>query len=206
MKEWTTRRTMVAIPMVLVGVFFGLQSVLWEPTAYGGPLQDGPTAGRKTAKDSKNAVKKTPQNAKKAIGPTRDAVRDMRVPGQDDGDDESYEEDFSQDSGEGDPDTAEGSETEWTEDGYGDEQPHDSMGEEEQAGYGDETGYSDEGFPEDSRPPVDFNEMKGQIPGFTPFGEEDSGSSEGSPIQGDRPWYEKLAIPGGPPPRGGEDE
>ena len=63
-----------------------------------------------------------------------------------------------------------------------------------------------EGSSEEAGPPVDYDELTGKIPGFTPFGGEESGSSEGSTVEGGRPWYEKLGKPGGGRPPVDDEE
>ena len=66
-------------------------------------------------------------------------------------------------------------------------------------------GYADESS-EEAGPPVDYDELTGKVPGFTPFGSDESGSSEGSTVEGGRPWYEKLGKPGGGRPPVDDDE
>jgi hypothetical protein len=82
------------------------------------------------------------------------------------------------------------------EDTYPNEDP-DTDSDSASGGDGDEY---PEGASEEAGPPADFDELTGKIPGFKPFGGEESGSSESSTVEGGRPWYEKLGKPGGRPP------
>jgi len=68
----------------------------------------------------------------------------------------------------------------------------------------DQGPYGDGG--EESTPSFDYDELTGKVPGLTPSGGEDSGSSESSTVEGDRPWYEKLGKPGGGRPPVDDDE
>ncbi|MEO5656657.1 MAG: hypothetical protein ABIO65_01945 [Nitrospiria bacterium] len=70
----------------------------------------------------------------------------------------------------------------------------------------DQSGTETEDAGEESKPSFDYDELTGKVPGFTPFGGEDSGSSEGSTVEGGRPWYEKLGKPGGGRPPADDDE
>lgn len=59
----------------------------------------------------------------------------------------------------------------------------------------------------EEREPFDLDKLRSTIPGFTPSGKEDSGSTETSTIEGGKPWYEKLGRPGGgQSPSSDEDE
>lgn len=92
-----------------------------------------------------------------------------------------------------------------------------SRGGDDAGAYGDE-GAEDGGYPEETegeygdtssdepRSAPDFDELTGKIPGFTPFGGEESGSSESSTVEGGRPWYEKLGKPGGGRPPADDEE
>jgi hypothetical protein len=77
--------------------------------------------------------------------------------------------------------------------------------EENDGGYADDRGYAEESA-EDAEAPADYEDLTGKIPGLEPFSGEDSGASEGSAIEGDRPWYEKLGKPGGGRPPVNDDE
>ena len=229
MRVFTKHVISLAIPMaIVVGSLFCLQSILWDPIVSAGTLQDAQKAGKKAVKDAEKnskkavkdtekAVKEAPKDANKglkgivkgtdkAIDQAGDAAKDTRIPGfgkgKKGGGGESDEEaEPSDDSDQGETDTGLNRED-------GDGEFEDSMDEGGQAGYADEeAGNYEESSSEESRPPVDLNEMKGQIPGFTPFGQEESGSSEGSTVEGGKPWYEKLGKPGGgPPPSSDEDD
>jgi hypothetical protein len=98
-----------------------------------------------------------------------------------------------------------------------DETEADSSGDPEEDTYPNEDRDSDsvsdgsgdeypEGSSEEAGPPADFDELTGKIPGFKPFGGEESGSSESSTVEGGRPWYEKLGKPGGGRPPADDEE
>lgn len=204
MKVCRRQINILAIPTaVVVGALFCLQSVLWEPTVYAGSPQDAQKAGKEAVKateiNRQKAVKDTKSTGNKAVKGTERAGK--QVP--------KDANNTIDDSGRGEPDTGSNDEdeSESAESGYGDEEFQGTMDEGELAGYADEeAGYYEEGSSEESGPPVDLDELKGQIPGFTPFEQEESGSSEGSTVQGDRPWYEKLGMPGGGRPPSSQDD
>jgi hypothetical protein len=84
--------------------------------------------------------------------------------------------------------------------------------EDQETDSGDERGYADDngGYTDDSSeeagPSADLDELTGKIPGLAPFSGEESGGSEGSTVEGGRPWYEKLGKPGGGRPPVDDDE
>lgn len=91
------------------------------------------------------------------------------------------------------------------------EDSEDSDDGDQEADYGDEGQYADdpgatEESSEDAAPSADFEELTGKIPGLAPFGGEESGGSEGSTVEGGRPWYEKLGKPGGGRPPVDDEE
>lgn len=92
-------------------------------------------------------------------------------------------------------------------DGEDFEDDQESDDDDDEEGYAADGEYTEESS-EDAAPSADFEELTGKIPGFTPFGGEESGGSEGSTVEGGRPWYEKFGNPGGgrPPPVDDDEE